>query len=82
MEQHYDLVSTPRTRVSSYICSRRWPGWPSLGGDALGLVKIICPSTGECQGQETGLCGLGSKVGVGYRGLSESKLGKEIEFEI
>jgi hypothetical protein len=33
---------------------------PSMGGEALGLVdhmKIICPSTGECQGQEAGVVG-------------------------
>jgi hypothetical protein len=40
-----------------------------LVGEALGLVKIICPSTGECQGQEAGMNGLGSRVGGGYRGL-------------
>ena len=40
-----------------------------LGGEALGLAKIICPSTGECQGQEAGVGGLGSRVGGGYRGL-------------
>ena len=39
------------------------------GGEALGLVKIICPSIGECQGQEVGVGGLGSRVGGGYRGL-------------
>jgi hypothetical protein len=32
-----------------------------------GLVKIICPGTSECQGQEAGMCGLGSRVGGGYR---------------
>jgi hypothetical protein len=31
-----------------------------MGGEALGLVKIVCPSTGECQGQEAGVGGLGS----------------------
>jgi hypothetical protein len=35
----------------------------------LGLVKIICPSTGECHGQEAGVGGLGSRAGGGYRGL-------------
>jgi hypothetical protein len=30
-------------------------------GEALGLAKIICPSTGECQGQESGVGGLGSR---------------------
>ena len=39
-----------------------------MGGEALGLVKIICPSTGECQGQEVGVGGLGSRVGGGNRG--------------
>ena len=29
-----------------------------MGGEALGLVKMICPSTGECQGQEAGVGGL------------------------
>jgi hypothetical protein len=29
-------------------------------------MKIICPSTGECQGQEVGVGGLGSRVGEGY----------------
>jgi hypothetical protein len=32
-----------------------------MGGEALGLVKIICPNTGECQSQEAGLGGLGSR---------------------
>jgi hypothetical protein len=40
-----------------------------MGGEALGIVKIICPSTGECQGQEAQVGGLGSRVGGGYRGL-------------
>jgi hypothetical protein len=39
-------------------------------------------STGECQGQEAGVAGLGSRVGGGYRGFLERKLGKEIEFEM
>ena len=53
-----------------------------MGGEALGLVNIICPSTGECQGQEAGVGGFGSKAEGGYRGLSERKLGKEITFEM
>jgi hypothetical protein len=40
-----------------------------MGGEALGLAKIICPSTGECQDQEVGVGGLGSRVGGGYKGL-------------
>jgi hypothetical protein len=41
--------------------------FPPLG-KALGLAKIICPRTGECQGQEAGVGGLGNRVGEGYRG--------------
>ena len=40
-----------------------------MGGEALGLVKIICPTTGECQVQEAGVGGLGSRVVGGFRGL-------------
>ena len=36
----------------------------------LGLANFICPSTGERQGQEAGVGGLGSRVGGGYRGFS------------
>jgi hypothetical protein len=39
-------------------------------GEALGLAKIMCPSTGECQDQEAGVGGLGNRAGGGYRGLS------------
>jgi hypothetical protein len=53
-----------------------------MGGEALGLVKIICPSTGECQSQEAGMGGLGSRARGGYKGLSEKKLGKGIAFEM
>jgi hypothetical protein len=42
-----ELTSTPRAHVSSCICSRGWPGRPSMGEEALGLVKIICPSRRE-----------------------------------
>jgi hypothetical protein len=53
-----------------------------MGGEALGLAKIICPSTGECQSQEAGEGGLESRAGLGYRGLLERKLGKGIAFEM
>jgi hypothetical protein len=70
VEQQYELTSTPGACISSCICRRKWPSWPSLGGEALSLAKIICPSTGECQGQEVGVGGLGSRAGGGYMGLS------------
>jgi hypothetical protein len=59
----------PQSSVSNCICSIRWSSRQSVGGEALGLVKIICPSTGECQGQEAGVGGLGSRVGGAYRGF-------------
>jgi hypothetical protein len=68
-EQQCELTSNPRVYVSSCIRSRGWPSRPSMRREALGLSKIICPSTGECQGQEVGVGGLGSRGGEGYRGL-------------
>jgi hypothetical protein len=56
---------TPRACVSSCICSRGWPSQPSVGGEALGLGKIICTSIGECQDQEAGVGRLGSRAGEG-----------------
>jgi hypothetical protein len=49
----------------------------------LGIANFICPSTGECQGQEAGVGGLGSRGrSEGDRGFSEGKLGKGITFEM
>jgi hypothetical protein len=69
-EEKYELTSTTRACASSCICSRRWPSQPSLGREALGLAKIICPITGKCQGQEVRVDGFGSRTGEEYRGLS------------
>ena len=62
-EEQYELTSTHQSCASSCICSRGWPTRPSMGREALGLVKIVGPSTGECQGQEAGVGGLGSRAG-------------------
>ena len=43
-----------------------------MGGKALGLVMIICPSTGEFQGQESGVGGIGSRVGAGIGDFGDS----------
>jgi hypothetical protein len=53
-----------------------------MGGEALGPVKVLCPSIGECQGQEEGMGGLGSR-GRGRRigDFSEGKLKKGITFD-
>jgi hypothetical protein len=32
-----------------------------MGGEALGLAKILCPSIGECLGQDEGVGRLGSR---------------------
>jgi hypothetical protein len=45
------------THGSSHMCSRGWPCWASMGGEALGPVKAQCPSVGECQGGEAGVGG-------------------------
>ena len=47
-----------------------------MGGEAFGPVKALCPSVGECQGQEAGVGGLvnrGSREGIGdfQRGKQE-----------
>jgi hypothetical protein len=55
------LFLIPRDCVSSCICSRGWPSRPSVEGEAFGLAKILCPSKGECHGQEGGVGGLGSR---------------------
>jgi hypothetical protein len=44
-----------------------------MEGEALGLVKILCPSIGEHQGQEVGVVVLGSRgrregIGEFWRG--------------
>ena len=43
-----------------------------MGGEALGLAKIICPSTGECQSQEAGVGGSGSRAGEGIGDFQDS----------
>jgi hypothetical protein len=45
-------------------------------GEALGPVKVLCPIIGECQGQEAGMGGLGSRgrrerIGDFWRGNQE-----------
>jgi hypothetical protein len=60
-EKQHELTSTPRVYVSRCICSRECPSWPSIGGEALGLVKILYPSIVCCQCQEVGVGGLRSR---------------------
>ena len=67
---------------SSYICSRGWPWWSSMGGEALGPVKVLCPSIGECQGLEVEVGWLLSRRQGEDRRFSEGKRGKGIAFEM
>jgi hypothetical protein len=49
-----------------------------MGGEVLGPVKTLCPSTGECQGQEAGVGGLVSRGrGEGVRGFFGGETRKE-----
>ena len=43
-----------------------------MGGEALGLVKVLCLSIGECQDQEVGVGELGSRAGLGIGGFGGS----------
>jgi hypothetical protein len=53
-----------------------------MGGEALGPMKSLCPSIGECQDQEWEWVGWGALGRGGGRGFSERKLGKGITLEI
>jgi hypothetical protein len=79
---HPDTLELPTTKPpksthggthgSSSTCSKGWPCWASMGGEALGSGKIQCPNVGECLGGEAG-------VGVGgwRRTLIEAGKGKK-----
>jgi hypothetical protein len=56
-----------------------------MGGEVLGPVKVLCPSMGECQGQEVGVDGLvirRKEEGSGGRGFLKGKQEKGITFEM
>jgi hypothetical protein len=53
-----------------------------MGGEALGSVKVLCPSIGDCHGQEWEWVGWESGGGGGDRGFLEGKLGKGITLEM
>ena len=65
------------THGSSCICSRGWTSRTSMGGEALGPVKVLCPSVRECQDQEAGVDqlvsrGMGEEIGGFLTGNHES----------
>ena len=47
--------------LAAYVAEDGWSSWSSMGGEALGPVKVLCPSIGECLGQEAGVGRLGSR---------------------
>jgi hypothetical protein len=91
-EQQYETNSSPRTQGlnhqpksthggthgSSCICSRGCPSWSSMGGEALGPVKALCPSVGESQGQKWKWVG----SWAGERERDKGKPEKGITFEM
>ena len=62
MEQQYELTNTPElVSLAAYesedgLVGHQWKKRP------IGLANFICPSTGECQGQEVGVGGYWSGV--------------------
>jgi hypothetical protein len=67
--------------TSNFICSRGWPNRSSMQGEVLGSMKVLCPSIGECLGQEAGVGGK-QEDGGEDREFKDGKLGKGITFEI
>ena len=49
--------------VADGLVGHRWEERP------LGIANFVCPSTGECQGQEAGVGGYGNRAEGGYREL-------------
>ena len=66
---HQPKSTHGRTHGFNHICSRGWPDWSSLGGEALGPVKAQCPSVGKCQSSEHEW--MGWWAGVFWRGNKE-----------
>jgi len=42
---HYPEATHEQTHGSNYICSRGWPCWAPMGGEALGPAKAGPPSS-------------------------------------
>jgi hypothetical protein len=61
------LPELPGTKPRTMACGT------SMRGEALGLVKALCPSVGECQGREAGVGGMVSKKRVAVIRGSEAK---------
>jgi hypothetical protein len=58
---HQPKSTHGRTHGSSCICSRGGSSQSSVGGEALGPMKALCPTVGGCQDQEARVDGLVSR---------------------
>jgi hypothetical protein len=65
VEQQYELSSTPRAHVSSFICIRRWPSWPSLGRESSWSCKLYMPQYRVTPGPRSGIGWVGEWGGEG-----------------
>jgi hypothetical protein len=68
VEQQYELTSTPRARISSCICSRRWLSRSSLGKQApLVLQTSYAPVQGNARAKKLEWVGRGAgqREGIG-----------------
>jgi hypothetical protein len=65
VEQHYELTSSPPgARVSSCICIRRWPSWPSEETEAHCLCKLYIPQYRGKPGPRSGKGSMGRVWGT------------------
>jgi hypothetical protein len=48
------------TSLAAYVAENEWPSWSSRGGEALGLVKDICPSIGNAKARRWEWVGWGA----------------------
>jgi hypothetical protein len=64
VEQQYELTSTPRARVSSCICIRRWPSRPSVEREAHWLCRLYMPQYRGMPGTRSGSGWVGEWVGT------------------
>jgi hypothetical protein len=67
--EQYELTSSPRARVSSCICSRRWPSRPSLEREVPRSCKLYMPQYRGMPGPRSGSGWVGESGG-GHGGLS------------
>jgi hypothetical protein len=62
---------------SRCISSRGWPCGTSMRGEALCLVRTLCPGVGQCQDREAGVGGLVSRGRGDEMGGGEAPRGNE-----